>query len=147
MTIHPIEEGALARITQDFHNDHNKLQYRKGHEFIIADYVNAEESVDGIPFYWGSTHKSGNINDVAVRADCVELVKTEAAMNSRTLPSANAIAEYLASEALGFGGEDFSFNEADYSAGDGTLELYGRTTEGLPMSVTVKVIRIVKADD
>lgn len=147
MTIHPIETGALARITQDFYNEYSKRQYRKGHEFIIEDYVNAEESDDGVPFYWGSTHKSGNINDVAVSADRVELIKTEAAMNSRTLPSANAIAEYLASEALGFGGEDFSFSEGDYSAGDGTLELYGRTTEGLPMSVTVKVIRIVMADD
>lgn len=142
-----IEEGALARITRDITDEYSKRQYRKGHEFIVEDYVSAEESEDGIPFYWGSTHKSGNINDVVVVHDAVELVKSSADLAARTLPSAKAIAAYLAGEALGFGGDDFSFREADYSAGDGSLELYGRTADGLPMGVTVKVIRIVQVDD
>lgn len=149
-TIHPIKEGSLARTTAAVirdAGDKRERRYPKGHEFIVEDYVSADDSEDGIPFYWGSTHKSGNMNDVVVEASCVELVKTEAAMSARTLPSAQAIAEHLGSEALGgFGGQGFSFNEADYGAGDGTLELYGSTDDGLAVGVTVKVIRIVQGD-
>lgn len=149
-TIHPIEEGALARTTTDIIRDkggERERRYPKGHEFVVEDYVSAEDSEDGVPFYWGSTHKSGNMNDVVVEARHVELVKSEAVMSARTLPSAKAIAEYLGSESLGgFGGKGFTFNEADYSAGDGTLELYGSTDDGLPVGVTVKVIRIVQVD-
>lgn len=148
-TIHPIEEGALVRTTKEIirgEGSDRKRRYPKGHEFVVEDYVSASDSEDGIPFYWGSTHKSGNINDVVVEAQHVELVKTQASMSERTLPSAKAVAQYLAVEALGFGGEDFSFNDADYSAGDGTFELQGTTTDGLAMGVTVKVIRIVQTD-
>lgn len=138
MTTHPIEAGALARIIRGGNT---------GREFIVEDYVSAEDSEDGIPFYWGSSHKTGNMNDVTVAATDVELVKSGADMAARTLPSAQQIAQHLGSEALGFGSGEFSFSEADYSAADGSLELYGRTADGLPMSVTVKVIRIVQVDD
>ena len=146
MNIHPIEVGALARITQDVSID-GDYPFKKGREFVVEDYVSEADSEDGIPFYWGSSFKSGNMNDVVVRAEFVELVKSQADLSARTLPSAKSIAKYLASEALGFGGDDFSFDEADYSAVDGTFEVYGRTAEGLPPSVTVKVIRIVQVDE
>lgn len=146
-TTHPIEAGALCRTTEDVALDGSNYIYQKGKEFVVEDYVSAADSEDGIPFYWGSSHQTGNMNDVVVRAEFVELVKSSADMAARTLPSAKQITNYLAGEALGFGNDKFSFSEADYSGGDGTLELYGRTAEGLPLGVTVKVIRIVQVDD
>jgi hypothetical protein len=145
-TTHPIEVGALCRITQDITDDDGR-PIRAGKEFVVEDYVNEEDSEDGIPFYWGSSHKTGNMNDVVVRAEYVELVKSQADMAARELPSAKAVAQYLANESLGFGSDRFSFDEADYSAGDGSFEIYGRTSEGLPLGVTVKVIRIVQVDE
>jgi hypothetical protein len=147
-TTHPLEVGALARITRDIApTEFSEKLYKAGKEFIVEDYVSATDSEDGVPFYWGSSHKTGNMHDVVVVADAVELVKSSAEMAARTLPTPASIAKYLASEALGFGGDDFAFNEADYSAGDGSFEIYGRTTEGLPLGVTVKVIRVVQGDD
>lgn len=145
-TTHPIEVGALARITRDAVPGSGHT-YKQGKEFVVEDYVAAADSDDGIPFYWGSSHQTGNMNDVVVLADAVELVKSGAAMAARALPPASAVAEHISSEALGFGTDEFRFDEADYSAGDGTFELYGRTSEGLPMAVTVKVIRIVEVDE
>jgi hypothetical protein len=145
-TTHPIEVGALCRITQNTTID-GDYPFKAGKEFVVEDYVSEADSEDGIPFYWGSSHKTGNMNDVVVRAEYVELVKSRADMEARTLPPAASIAQYLATEALGFGGENFSFDEADYAAGDGSFEIYGRTTEGLPLGVTVKVIRIVQVDE
>lgn len=143
---HPIEVGALCRITQNTTID-GDYPLKQGKEFIVEDYVNEADSEDGIPFYWGSSFKTGNMNDVVVRAEFVELLKTAAEMSARTLPSPKSVAEYLATEALGFGGDNFSFDEADYSAGDGSFEVYGRTKDGLPLGVTVKVIRIVQVDE
>lgn len=143
-TTHPIEVGALARVKEDTALGEYKL--RAGREFIVEDYVNEVDSEDGVPFYWGSSFKTGNMNDVVVVADVVELVKSRAQMEARTLPDVKAVAEFLASEALS-GNDKFDFSEADYGSQDGSLELLGRTDDGLPFVADIKVIRVVQVDE
>jgi len=143
-TTHPIEAGALARIAK-FTDEKDMPTLREGLEFIIEDYVDENDSEDGIPFYWGS--RPGNMNDVVVRADAVEIVKTRAEMESRSIPTAAQIAEHIGGEALGFGNAEFRLGEADYSAMDGTLELFGRTSDGLAFSADIKVIRVTQVDE
>lgn len=137
-----IEPGALARTTHDNHE--NGYSYRKGTEFEVEDYVSAEDAEcdSGKGYYYGSNH--GGFNNVEVREDHVELVRSQSAMRARKLPTPAELAEHLASEALGFG--DLNIDEADYSSGNGYFEVYGTTAEGLRFAAAVKVLDIDGTD-
>ncbi|UXM92536.1 hypothetical protein [Paenarthrobacter sp. JL.01a] len=137
----PFEYGAMLRTTTAHHEDGYK--YNKGVEFEVEDYVTAEEADadDGYGYYYGSNH--GGINNVEVREDHVELVRTLEEMRARTLPSISDIAEHIGSEALG---GDFDIRETDWAGGEGVINLYGTTPEGLPFAAVVKVLSVESTD-
>lgn len=142
MSTTPIEPGAMARTTNDFHED--GYSYRKGMEFEVEEYATAEEAEASRGYYMGSNNGGGY--NVEVREDHIELVRSATEMRSRTIPTPAEIAEHIASESLGGFSDDIDIDEADYSAKDGTFEVYGKTPEGLRFAATVKVLSVERAD-
>ena len=142
MTI--IEPGAMARTTAA--NLENNYAYRQGMEFVVEEYATAEEaeSDDGKGYYIGSSN--GGSYNVEVREDHAELVRSAKDMNARTIPTPADLAEYIASESFGGFWGDLEIDEADYSAKDGTFEVYGKTREGLRFAAVVRVLTVEGAD-
>jgi len=139
-----IEYGSLAKITRDIPADDHNHALHLGQLIEIEDYVSAEEADDGIPFYWASTHGTGNMNDVSVNADCVELVKTAAQMNARRIPTVTEIHDFLGSALLS-NGEGFSVTETDRD-GENGVEIAGRTEDGLRFAATIRITSLYEAD-
>lgn len=137
----PIEPGSLARTTTAFFEDN--YGYREGMEFEVEEYVTAKEAEASHGYYLGNIR--GGYSNVDVREDHVEIVKSAAVMNARTIPTPAELAEHLASESLGGFGDNLSLNEADYSDMDGTFEVYG-TKDGLGFVATVKVLHVGRTD-
>lgn len=135
-----IEFGALAKVTRDIPD----LALRMGQLIVIEDYVSAEASEDGTPFYWASSHGTGNMNDVIVYADAVELVKTSEQMNSRRIPTLAEVRNFLGFALLEVG-DGFDISETDYFGEDG-VEIAGKTSEGLPFVATIQITSIYEAD-
>ena len=133
-----IRSGSLARVTED----HSLGQGRvfKGATFEVEDYVPAEEAEDGIAFYWGSSH--GGMNNLCVRADKVELVKTAEEMDARRIPTADAIIRAL--DCMG-DYDGFRIDEADAPEG-ASREISGRTDDGLFFACTITVSNVHQAD-
>jgi hypothetical protein len=132
----------MARTTVAHHE--NGYSYQDGMEFEVEDYVTPEEaeSDDGYGYYYGSNQ--GGFNNVEVREDHVELVKSKEQMDARAIPTKAEVAEHIASESMGFG-DDIEFDEADYSAKDGTFEIYG-SKDGLRFAATVQVLTVERTD-
>lgn len=139
-----IEYGALAKIIRDIPSDDFNHALHTGQLIVIEDYVSAEESEDGIPFYWASSHGTGNMNDVSVYADAVELVKTSKQMNSRRIPTVSEIRDFLSSALLD-DGEGFEVTETDRD-GENGVEIAGQTSDGLRFAATVQITSIYEAD-
>ena len=137
----PFEYGAMLRTTAEHHED--GYDYAKGMEFEVEDYVNAEDADadDGYGYYYGSN--MGGINNVEVREDHVELVRTHAQMRARTLPTVSDVAEHIGSEVLG---GDLDIHETDWGGGEGIINLYGTTPEGLGFAAVVHVVRVERTD-
>ena len=131
----------MARTTHAFHED--GYSYREGMEFEVEEYATAEEAEASHGYYMGNGN--GGFNNVEVREDHVELVRSAADMRGRMLPTPAEIAEHLASESLG-GWDGLDIDEADYSATDGSFEIYGRTPEGLRFAAVVKVLQVESTD-
>lgn len=132
----PLEPGSLARTTVAFSDD--LYNYRAGVEFEIEYHATAEEAGESHGYYYGTTQSDSSID---VREDHVELVKSRAEMNARTIPTPAEIAEHLAYESLGGFGDAFALDETDWSAKDGTFEVYG-TKDGLRFAAVVKVLHV-----
>lgn len=120
--------------------------YSKGLRVVLDEYVSAEESDDGHPFYWASTN--GGVNNVVLAAEHVQLVKTPAQLAQTRVPTIDAMKEYL-SRVLLDEGEGFEITETDRSdpAGDErTIAIYGRTDDNLPFGVHISVSPPFEAD-
>jgi hypothetical protein len=136
-----IEVGALARTVQDVEVDGRR--YRKGQSIIIEDYVSAEESLDGVPFYWGSVN--GGVYNIWIRADRVELTRSAAEMSARTIPDAEAIIKALSSAVMDrFDG--FEINETEIDGPDSLL-VYGCTGDGLQFGFTLTVSELQEVEE
>jgi len=135
-----IESGAMARTTKALFE--GGYSYGKDMEFEVEEYVTAEEAEDTHGYYMGSNH--GGSYNVEVREDHVELVRSREEMRSRKLPTPAEVAAIISSEVIGF--NDLNIDEADYSEGNGSIELYGSTREGLRFAVNVKVLSVEHAD-
>lgn len=133
----PIEVGALARIIRDSGKD-SPVKYRAGSMVVIEDFVSAAVAENGQAFYWASTHMTGNINDVTPLAADVELVKTKAEMEGRTLPTREALLDLVAlsmhNDAL-----DFAVQQTNQDTAANTVECYGMTDDGLAFVFNVTV--------
>ena len=140
----PIEIGAMARMLRETENlDGRGRTYRRGDTFIIEDYVSAEESEDGIPFYYGSSNDG--INNVCVLARDVEQVLSVEEVRSRKIPSVKEILDVVASNMLGSSnGIDIDESYKDPDAG--VVEFYGQTDEGLSFAFTLSVGSIQRSD-
>lgn len=139
-----IEYGSLAKIIRDIPADDHNHALHEGQLIEIEDYVSAEEADDGIPFYWASTHGTGNQNDVSVNADCVELVKTAEQMQARRIPTVTEIRDFLSSALLD-DGEGFSVTETDRD-GENGVEIAGQTDDGLRFAGTIRITSLFEAD-
>jgi len=133
-TITPIPNGAMARLTRDI-TSHRDREYRKGQQFIVNDYVPAEEAEDGRAFYWGNINDG--MNNITVSAEDVEQVMTAEQVNGRRAPSVQAILNSLMSCN---GGDGFDVHTAQGNADDRTVTFEGRTDDGLPFGFTIKLI-------
>ena len=140
----PLEVGALARITRDIPTGGGERALREGQLIEIEDYVSAEEAENGTPFYWASTHGTGNINDVVVDADAVEQVKTAAQMNARRIPTVNELRHFLGF-ALLEEGDEIEITETSID-GESGLEIAGSTHDGLRFAATIQITSIYEAD-
>jgi len=146
-TTHPMEHGARARLTEEYVFEHaigGPRTYPKGHEFEVTDYVSAEESEDGVAFYWGNS--GGGFGNVAVPASLVEQVLTAEEMRNRTPPSLAALTRVLHSLS-GQDGVGFTLDEVDgHGHPDGTVDVYGETSNGLRFGFTVTISNVQITD-
>lgn len=140
----PIESGALAKITRDIPADDHNPTLHTGQLIEIEDYVSAEEADDGIPFYWASSHGTGNSHDICVNADSVEVVKTAEQMNARRIPTVSELRQFLGSALLD-DGEGFRVTETDRD-GENGVEIAGQTNDGLRFAATIQITTIYEAD-
>lgn len=129
----PIPNGAMARLTRDI-TSHSDREYRKGQQFIVSDYIPAEEAEDGQAFYWGNINDG--MNNITAFADDVEQVMTAEQVNGRAVPSVQAILNSLMSCN---GGDGFDVHSADGNSADRTVTFEGRTDDGLPFGFTIKL--------
>lgn len=143
MSTTPLPAGTLARakgISRDVDIqriiDRNTL-------FVIEDYVSAADAEDGITFYWASSDGTGSVNDIAIEARFVELVKTAEQMNARRIPNVDELRAYLGSALLG-DADTFDVTETDRD-GNG-VEIAGKTHDGLRFAATIQITSIYEAD-
>ena len=136
-----IEYGALARTTHKHHED--GYNYHAGMTFTVEDYVTAEEAEadDGFGYYYGSNH--GGMNNVEVREDHVEEIKSREQMDARTIPTIDEVAAHIGSETHG---GDLGVHESDWGSGDGIINLYGTTEDGLGFAAVIKVLAVERTD-
>lgn len=143
MSTEPIEAGALARITRDIRDEENSRDRKKGDLVEIECYVSAEESEDGIAFYWASSNGTGNVNDVCIDADAVEIAKTADQMSARRIPSVEELRAYLGSALLG---DTDTFNVTETDRDGNGVEIAGKTNDGLRFAATIQITSIYEAD-
>lgn len=144
-TTTPLAEGALARLTRDLEpmSQHERRQ-RAGLLFRIEDYVTAEQSEDGVAFYWGSSNTG--INDVCVPADAVEQVMTPQQARARRPPGLPSLLRYLGSALLD-DGDDFKIHETNQrEEHDRSVTAYGTTDDGIRFAVVVAVESVMEVD-
>lgn len=137
----PIEDGALVQLTRDSVEGRG----RKGDLVVVGQYISAEEATEGVAFYWGSSHGTGNMNDVTMNATDVELVKTRAQMEGRTIPTRDQIVSMLGL-ALMDDGEGFEVVETNQDSANGAVECFGKTADGLAFVFTVNVTKLHQVD-
>lgn len=139
-----LESGTLAKITHDSTSEWEGGGYKAGRLIEIEDFVSAEEAEDGIAFYWASSHGTGNMNDVCVSAEHVEVVKTANQMNARRIPTMEELRDFLGSALLD-SGDTFEITETDRD-GLGGVEIAGKTHDGLRFAATIQITSIYEAD-
>lgn len=143
----PMEYGALARVVTEADDlatgRPGRRTYPPGFEFVVEDFVPAEESEDKRPFYWGSAH--GGFSNVAVYAEHVEQAKSAEEMRARTLPTPRELLEALGSDLL-VDGDDLTIHEVDKPEGSAT-EIYGRAANGLTFGARLRVEAIWHTDE
>lgn len=133
----PYPEGTLVRVLPHDPLDWDKARVES--EFIVEDYVSAEEADDGIAFYWGSNN--GGMNNVTCPASAVQLVKTAAEMAARRPPTPEAVARHL--NAMG----DHEVFDVDETEPDGnSVLLVGTTPDGLRIVVRLVVAEVYEVD-
>jgi len=146
-TTHPIEHGARARLIEEYTFEHaigGPRTYPKGHEFEVTDYVSAEESEDGVAFYWGNT--GGGFGNIAVPANLVEQAMSAEEMANRTPPSLATLTGLL-HELCGQDGVGYTIDEVDgHGQPDGVAQVYGETDHGLRFGFTVTISNVHVTD-
>ena len=138
-----LERGTLAKITHDSTKEWEGKGYKAGRLIEIEEYIDANEAEDGIAFYWASSHGTGNVNDICVASEHVELVKTAEQMTARRIPTMEELRDFLGSELLG-DGDTFEVTETDRD-GNG-VEIAGKTRDGLRFAATIQITSIYEAD-
>lgn len=125
---HPLPEGTLVRSAG------------RTYDWTVEDHVTAEEAEDGIAFYWGSS--PNGVNDVlAPEALVTEVIRTAQEMRDRKPPTSEQIVRGL--DLLG----DHDVFDCDETEPDGTaLLLYGKTPDGLRLSVRIEVTSVEVVD-
>lgn len=137
----PIESGAKARVveaTPDLSSP--PRSFAKGYEFVVDDYVSAEESEDGQAFYWGSSVYG--VGDVAVAASAVVKIMSASDMARRRPPTLAAIRRAVACDLLIGHAADFTLDETDASGGGDEIDVYGETDDGLRFGFTLTVSNV-----
>lgn len=138
-----LESGALAKITNDSTKEWEGASYKAGRLIEIEDFVSAEEAEDGIAFYWASSHGTGNMNDICVAAEHLEVVKTAEQMSARRIPTMEELRDFLGSALLG-NGDTFDITETDRDGAG--VEIAGKTRDGLRFAATIQITTIYEAD-
>jgi len=131
-----LTEGDEARITRDLPADSIG-------DNRAADYVSAQESENGDPFYWGNF--GGGMGNVWFPADAVELVRSASEMASRKLPSRKELAQQISSSIHGGWGTALTIDETEYE-GEGRVLVYGEAENGLRVGFTLTVSDIQETD-
>lgn len=131
-------EGSLLRVTVSPDN----WDVPVGTEFVVDEYIPAEKSEGGVPFYWGSRPPSSG--DLSVPADCVALVKTAEEMAARKIPTRQQVMDEISLELL----SSFESFDTDESVEDGeaSREVYGKTADGLPFAFKITVESVWETD-
>lgn len=137
-----IQAGSKARLLVDEPDLTTGQTRRKGFEFVVEDYVSAEQAEDGMAFYWGSS--GGGCNNVAVPACSVEVAMTAEAMAARKLPSKAEFAQEISGDLCGLDGDLVTTDETEVDANQ--VMVYGETHEGLRFAARVVVVEVEHAD-
>lgn len=141
----PMTAGAIGRFTRDVDDlSTSGLRHYKGERFEVETHVDAEESEDGVPFYWGS--RVGNIGGVCVPADAVEQAMTAREADARQLPTRAALLQEIA---WGVSGpqRDFEIDTSEMHLDErDTVTLFGTTHDGLRFAAVVAIKTIEHSD-
>ena len=112
---------------------------KTGQAVTVEDFVSAEESEDGIPFYWASSDHG--MNDVILFDGDFEVKLTAAQARARRPPSPEQVVR-----ALSFIGDHGTF-DCDETEPDGaSLLCFGRTPDGLRIAVELTVTNVYEVD-
>lgn len=144
--VHPIPVGTEVRTTATATVDgpNAVVPYRKGQFLVIEEYVSGAEAADGEPFYW--CNEESGLAPLIVDADHVEVVRTAAERRARKVPTLDEARTFIG-QLCGQEDDRIEINEVDYTGtGDNPVYLYGRTEEGLPITIAVKVLAVQVRD-
>jgi len=140
----PLRDGDLAVITKAVKDENGVIEYGEGQEFVIDGYVTAEEAGQEQGYYYGSTLNTGNSGDVEVDEEFVSLKKPASELAARRIPTVSELRGFLGGAMLD---EDDKLSITETSPdGENSVEIFGRTTEGLPFVATIQITSISPAD-
>ena len=145
---HPLPEGTQIRLSRELTEDEKKWAAapRYDREFTVDEFLTAGDPAhDEVPvdFYVGNA--DGGSGNVCVPADAVEVVRTAAQMAARRPPTRPQLRDAVQSQLTGLSTDTFECDETDRD-GDFAIEVYGRTTEGLPFGFRVRVEQVWETD-
>lgn len=142
-TVHPIAAGTAVRTTVAATGRNLVTTYREGLDLLVDEYVTAETSHNGKAFYWCTG--TDRVGTKAIPADHLKVL-TEEQRSERTVPTVDEARQFLAM-LCGQDDDRIEIDNVEYSgSADDPVTLYGRTDQGLPIAITVKVLDVQVRD-
>lgn len=140
----PLEAGDLAVITKDIPASGGMRAFQAGYKFVVEEYVDAEEAEQSQGYYVGTTHNSDNFSDVEVDEEFVRLETPGSEVPVRRAPTVAELRSFLGGALLD-DGENITVHQT-MPDGEDSIEIFGRTAEGLPFGATLQITSIYKTD-
>lgn len=103
---------------------------------VVDDYIPAEDSDDGVPFYLVSDDGGGFFAGFDIDASKIVQVSSAREAANREVPSKSVVRNEI--DWLGCFGDAIDFHESEWNGEDG-VTLLGKAENGLDIVVTVKI--------
>lgn len=126
--------GAMVRVKGE--------HLHSGRLVTIEDYVSAEDSEDGKPFYWASSQQG--VNDVVLNVDDFDEAYSSAEVRARRPPTLARLAKALSSEVHGDWSDLVEIDETNVD--EATIVCFGSTQDGLRLMIRLRVSSVQVVD-